>query len=175
MLVSEAKQELNQFDDDEHIGMMLVCADEVKEICGSAYRNTDAILDLLSRRSDRNCWYDKRHIFPELIQEAYGVVERRKEDDRRTKSNNALANELELEILRISVNHEVRPMMIISVNEVTVETLGMGEFTLPAGSTYGDLLIILDKKLLETGDRHVYYEGIQMNHNNDRMHVIFGS
>ena len=175
MLVSEAKAELNKFDDDDHIGMMLVCEDEVRELCGTVYRKVDSVLNLLSRGSDRHFWYDKRDIFPELISDAYGLIERRKEEDRREKSNQQLQSELGLSTLIISVDHEVRPLLYIHPCEFTVTSLGLGTFQMPANSTYADLLRELDKRLLITGDNHVFYEGVTMNHKESQCQAHFGS
>lgn len=147
--------------------VIVVTEEEVRQVTGERYSDEDMkeLTELLSRLPhtddvEHNYWYEKRLMFKELIESGIGHIERRKIDDDIRERNSRLSEELGLENIIISVDHEVRPMMVVSDESVSIQQFGEQWFVLPAGSTYATLLQRLDE--YKKGDgHHVYFEGAQ--------------
>lgn len=175
MLVSKAKAILARYDDDAQIGALFIDPDEVTDVCGEAFEHTDRILESLSREPASQFWYTHRDMFKALIATAERNRKEHEEWKLKDASHVALAEELGLKVLRISLDSEVRPMQRVTPVDLTVESLCFETFILPADSTYADLLILLDSAMVESEDHHIFLEDIRINREASMMEVGFGS
>lgn len=184
MNVSEAQKYLSNLPDtEERIAFMVVREKEFRQIVGEVYSNDDIerLSYLLSRIPtdradiDANYWYEHRTIFRELIE--CGVTYLRKVDaeDRITKSNDSLAEELGLKNIILSCNNEIRPLGIVSQKDITIRnTNNNAELLFHGGVTWGTVLQSLDKSNENVGD-HIFLEDFSWNAEDKVVEALFGS
>jgi hypothetical protein len=186
MFYQDAKQYLDsQFEAGDRLVLMVLTEREIRQVVGDSYPLEDLVhlMELISRTPkntddiDQNYWYEQKGLFRKLVEVGYNAIERSKIEDDIRERNQQLQEELGLENIIISVDHEVRPLKVINPDSyLLVQQFGETWFQLPQGSTYADLLLQLDRFKKDDG-HHVFYEGAQMSEVNGEsvLSVGFGS
>jgi hypothetical protein len=151
---SEAIEQLDRIGEDTQFGMILINEGEVRKVCGPDYPHTTRLLHLVSRKIDGQYWWEKREMWSKLIKDAAAQIEKSIEDERVSKANDTLTEELGLELNSISLPREVRPMQrfldAFGVDVNVVETMEFEyldgiNFSLPATATNADVLQAIEK------------------------------
>jgi len=166
--------------DEEEVVAIFLRGEEIRQATGPNYPHMERLTRMLSRIPNGydltgNYWWDKRHIFHDLVVDAMEYIEKDLERERIHTANDELAKELGLENIIFSVDHEVRPMKVFSEQPVTVEVFTTGKkFKLKAKSRWLDFLRELDKANENCGD-HRFFESISLDKESGNLQVWFGS
>jgi hypothetical protein len=190
MFFEDAMDYLETHHNGENVAMMVVTEKEIKQVAGDRYpsEDIDRLVDLISRTPrgdddiDSNYWYDQRGMFRSLVEAGIVYIANTKVREEIDGRNKMLAAELGLKNIQLSLDKEVRPMMVISRTEVinvyNVFSDSVPWFQLPIDSTYADLLLIIDAHKRGDG-HHIYLEDIRGKINTDTdehtLYVSFGS
>lgn len=174
----------------ENIALIVITEKEIKQVAGDRYpaKDLDRLVDLISRTThgnddiDANYWYDQRGMFRSLVEAGMVHIENSKVREEIDGRNSMLAAELGLRNIQLSLDKEVRPMMVISRTEVIDVFNSFSPdvpwFQLPIDSTYADLLLVIDAHKCGDG-HHIYLEDVRgkIDPETDKhtLYVSFGS
>jgi hypothetical protein len=187
MFYEDAMDYIESHHNGEKIAMMVVTEKEIRQVAGDRYpaEDIDRLVDLISRTPrgdddiDHNYWYDQRGMFRSLVEAGITYIANTKVREEIDGRNKMLAAELGLENIQLSLDKEIRPMMVISrtedINVYNTFSDKVVWFKLPKGSTYADLLLIIDAHKRGDG-HHIYLEDVRGKIDPDTdVHTLYAS
>jgi hypothetical protein len=156
-----AVEYLSQYHKNDSFAMMVVTEDEVRQVVGPLYEDTDQVMELISRTPgshpdiEHNYWYDARLTFKKLIVGAVKRIRKNQIEEKVRDANYELTRELELKNFAISVDYEVRPLKKVHPESSWVMDIHGVKSQMSKDTTFAEML-----KLIDRCDPRPFFEGL---------------